>query len=51
MRKLNQIVHNYAIFYILKYHFCYYIRCLSQIFINFVISNLFSDKDCYYTIN
>ena len=29
MRKLNQIVHNYAIFYILKYHFCYYISCLS----------------------
>lgn len=38
MRKLNQIVHNYAIFYILKYHFCYYISCLSQIFINFVIA-------------
>lgn len=51
MRKLNQIVHNYAIFFILKYHFCRFICCLSQIFIIFVISNLFSGKDCYCTIN
>lgn len=51
MRKLNQIMHNYAIFYILKYHFYHNIRYLSQIFIIFVISNLFSGKDCYCTIN
>ena len=51
MRKLNQIVHNYAIFYILKYHFYHNIRYLSQIFIIFVISNLFSGKDCYCIIN
>ena len=51
MRKLNQIVHNYAIFYILIYHFYHNIRYLSQIFIIFVISNLFSGKDCYCTIN
>lgn len=38
MRKLNQIVHNYAIFYILKYHFCRFICCLSQIFIIFVLA-------------
>ncbi len=47
MRKSHQIMHNYAIFVSLKYHFCRFIRCLSQIFINFVIINLFSSIDCY----
>ena len=47
MRKLNQIVHNYTILTYSKYNFCRFIHCLSQIFINFVISNHFNSIDCY----